>query len=140
MMPIQDSKPVRAKDWGLLIGRLLIALYYMHGAFAKLAHFDMILQGLESRGLPFASVLLVSMIAIEILGATSLALGYKPERGALLLAAYTLLLACFMHAQPGDRMLIMRWMRDLALIGGLVLLMSDGPGRLALSSKERVEE
>jgi putative oxidoreductase len=81
----------------LLAGRLLLGLYFILPAVAKIRDFDGTAQYMAAHGVPLIPVLLVLTIAIQLGAGTALIVGLKGHWAAFLLAGLTLMISLFMH-------------------------------------------
>ena len=69
-----------AKEYGPLIGRVLMSLIFLTSAYGKITGFDATLAAMTGKGMPVAQVLLVCAIAIELVCGTMLVLGWRTRR------------------------------------------------------------
>jgi len=131
-----------AKTYAPLLGRILIAALFLRSGFGKITGFSAVAAGMTNKGLPFAEVLLMSAIVFEIAGSLALVLGWKARWGALLLILFTipatLIYHDFWNMEGGEyRRQFSHFMKNLAIIGGLLVVMGVGSGPLSLEkSKE----
>lgn len=112
-----------------LAGRLFVAIIFLASAFGKITNFDGTLQFMESHGMPAANLLCVGAIIVESLGAVAVILGYKTRWGAAALAAFLVAATFVFHAAPDQRIQLLK---NLAILGGLLNLISHGPGGISL--------
>ena len=73
-------------------------------------------------GVPGALMPLV--ILLEIGGGLAVLLGWQTRIAALLLAGFTVLSALIFHADLGDQMQFILFMKNLAMAGGLMFLVA----------------
>jgi putative oxidoreductase len=123
-----------------LIGRLLIAALYLPAGLSKIAAFDGTVGYIGSVGLPLPAAGAVLAIAVEILGAAALIVGLKTRIAASVLAVFTLVATVIFHAfwaAAPDQAFVQQLMffKNVAVIGGLLLLVANGAGRLSLDAK-----
>ena len=112
-----------------LVGRLFVAIIFLASAFGKITNFDGTLQFMESHGMPLANVLCVGAILVESLGAVAVILGYKTRWGAAGLAAFLVAATWIFHTGPDQRIQLLK---NLAILGGLLNLIANGPGGISL--------
>lgn len=81
-------------------------------------------------------------IAVELGGAILLIVGWKTRWAAWLLALFTLIAAFAAHrfwevdaAQYANQM--NHFLKNLAIVGGMVILAATGPGALSLDARRR---
>ena len=79
---------------------------------------------MDSMGVP--GELLPLVIALELVGGLSLLLGWKVRISAFLLAGFSVLSAVIFHWNFADQMQSILFMKNIAIAGGLLLLVA-GP-------------
>ena len=77
-------------------------------------------------------MLLPLVIGLEILGAVALMIGYRTRLAALLLAGFTVVSALLIHNMFVDSSQTIMFMKNLAIAGGLLLLVANGPGLVSV--------
>lgn len=112
-----------------LVGRLFLAIIFLASAFGKVTNFEGTIQFMESHGMPAAGFFCVAAILVESFGATSLILGYKTRWGAAGLAAFLIAATWVFHTAPDQRIQLLK---NLAILGGLLNVISFGPGPISL--------
>lgn len=112
-----------------LIGRLFIAVIFLASAFGKITNFDGTLQYMDAHGMPMTSLLCVLAIIVETLGSISLILGYKTRWGAIGLCVFLTAATLIFHGAPDQRIQLLK---NLAIMGGLLHVISFGPGPISL--------
>jgi uncharacterized membrane protein YphA (DoxX/SURF4 family) len=120
-----------------LAGRLFMAIIFLASAFGKITNYDGTVQFMESHGMPAATFFCIAAIAIESLGATSLILGFKTRAGAAALAVFLIAATWIFHTGPDQRIQLLK---NLAILGGLLNLISFGPGPISLEGGGRRSE
>lgn len=124
-----------------LVGRVLIAGLFLPAGFSKLMGFEGTVGYFSSLGLAIPAALAVAVIVIEILGGVTLLLGYKTRITAVILALFTLGASMIGHAYwsvPADQVFIAKLLfyKNIAIIGGLLILASAGSGQLSIDHKK----
>lgn len=122
-----------------LIGRLALAAIFFVSGSAKLADVAGTAGYMSAVGLPFPETLAMFAGVAEILGALSLAFGALTRVGALGLILFLIPTTLLFHgfwALEGDaqRMELGQFLKNLGIVGGLLLLISFGPGRYSIDS------
>ncbi|MGD0189511.1 MAG: DoxX family protein [Rhizomicrobium sp.] len=125
------------------IGRLFIAWFFLSEAWARLANFGATVAVLNAQHIPAAPALLVLALAAMFLGGISLVLGFHTRHGAMLLFGFTVVVSVLMHAfwmtgdgaDRGPDYDI--FVRNMAIAGGLLLLVGIGPGPFSLDNAGR---
>jgi putative oxidoreductase len=116
-------------------GRILISLIFVHSGIGKIAGYAGTQAYMESAGVP--GMLLPAVIAVELLGGLAIILGWHTKLAAFLLAGFTLLSGILFHAHFGDQMQMIMFMKNLAIAGGLLMIVSHGAGPYSIDSRAR---
>ena len=111
-------------------GRLLISIIFLMAGISKITGYAGTQAYLESAGVP--GLLLPLVIGLEILGAVALMIGYRTRLAALLLAGFTVVSALLFHNMFVDSSQTIMFMKNLAIAGGLLLLVANGPGLVSV--------
>ena len=123
-----------------LVGRIFLAVVFVVSGFGKIAGFAGLVGAITSKGLPAAQVFAVATIVIEVGVGLMLVAGWKARWAAFLLAVFTAIVTFFFHAfwavpEAQKMMEQINFMKNLALIGGLMMVMAYGPGRLSIDKR-----
>jgi putative oxidoreductase len=116
-------------------GRILISLIFVHAGIGKIAGYAGTQAYMESAGVP--GMLLPAVIAVELLGGLAIILGWHTKLAAFLLAGFTLLSGILFHAHFGDQMQMIMFMKNLAIAGGLLMIVSHGAGPYSIDNRAR---
>jgi putative oxidoreductase len=122
------------------IGRMIIAWFFLSEAWARLTNFDTTVMLMHMQHIPAAPALLVIALAAMMLGGLSLVLGFHARHGAMLLFGFTVIASVLMHAwwtlnNPIDRASDYDiFIRNMAIAGGLLLIVGVGSGPFALDN------
>jgi putative oxidoreductase len=122
------------------IGRMIIAWFFLSEAWIRLSSFEATVTLIRMQHIPAAAPLLVLALAAMLLGGASIALGFHTRHGAMLLFGFTVVVSVLMHAywtlnNPVDRAADYDiFIRNMAIAGGLLLLVGVGPGPFALDN------
>lgn len=125
-----------------LAGRLLIAALFLPAGIAKISGFAGTVGYIGSVGLPLPAVGAALAIAVEVLGALALILGYQTRIAAIVLALFTLVASFFFHAYwsvPAEQAFVQQLMffKNIAVVGGLFILAAQGAGGWSLDAKRK---
>lgn len=118
-------------DTVLLIGRILIALIYASAVVGLLSGkvpVDFAANGAKFIALPAIIVWLGYIV--KVLAGLFIIVGFQTRLSALALAAFTLITAFNYHDIGG-----MIFMKEMTMLGGLLLLAVVGPGRFSLDKR-----
>ena len=75
------------------------------------------------------------MIELEILGGLAVMVGWHTRVFAFLLAGFSLLSAVLFHANFGDQMQMIMFMKNLSIAGGFLIIVALGGGAYALDNR-----
>jgi putative oxidoreductase len=103
-----------------VIGRILIAIIFVNSGIGKLMNVGATEQAITGVGLP--SGLAMPVGAFELVAGLCLAFGIMTRIAAILLAGFTFLATIFYHANVSDPMQMAHALKNLAMIGGLLLV------------------
>ena len=114
-------------------GRFLLALLFLLSGLGKLGAYGATAAYMSANGVPGA--LLPAVIAIEVLGALTIILGWKTRVSAVFLAGFSVLTALTFHNNFADQIQMIMFFKNLAIAGGLLLLVANGAGPLSLDGR-----
>jgi putative oxidoreductase len=124
-----------------LLGRAMLGWFFLSAALQITGNFEGTAQLMMLKNMPVPQLMLVGVLAILILGGLSLLLGFHIRAGALMLFAFTLIVSMLMHdfwkiENPIDRAADFEiFARNVAIAGGLLLLVGMGPGPFAIDNR-----
>ncbi len=123
-----------------LVGRLLLAWYFLPSGIGKLTGFAGTVGYIGSVGLPMPQVGAVLALVVEIVGGLALIAGFGTRIAALVLAAFTLAASFFFHAYwaaSADQLMVTELLFDknIAIVGGLLVLAAFGAGAWSLDAR-----
>ncbi len=120
-----------------LLGRTLIAIMFILAGVDKITGFSSTAGYIASVGLPFAELLTVLTIAMEVGAGVALLLGFKARFAALVLAGFTVAASVLFHnywALPADQAYVQQLMfiKNMAIVGGLLMVSALGTDHWAV--------
>ena len=115
------------------VGRIFLALMFVTSGFSKISGYAGTQGYMEAMGVPGA--LLPLVIALELLGGLAVMLGWHTRIAAFLLAGFSLLSALLFHANFGDQMQMIMFMKNISIAGGFLMLVAMGGGAFALDNR-----
>jgi putative oxidoreductase len=116
-----------------LAGRFLLALLFLVSGLGMLGTYRSTVAFMSAGGVPGA--LLPVVIVTEVLGALAILLGWKTRVVAFLLAGISLLTAIIFYHNLADETQMRDFLKNLAIAGGLLLVVANGPGPLSLDRR-----
>jgi putative oxidoreductase len=132
----------RTTDAAALVGRILLALMFVISGFGKIGAFEDTTVFMARAGIPAVSVLLMLTILVELGGGMAIIVGWKTRQIALVIAVFVAIVTVVFHAfwaAPADQRMVQQlmFMKNMSIIGGLLLLVAFGPGDWALDDANR---
>jgi len=135
------AKPAcNMRDITDLIGRIFLSAIFIFEAFDTALYFEktratMTMYGLDSN----QDTLLYGAIFLLVSGGLMVLFGYRSTLGAILLLVYWVPVTFLVHAfweSPTNEMRTQSilFMKDIAIIGGLLMLAGKGSGRYSIKS------
>jgi putative oxidoreductase len=109
------------QNWYPTIGRVLIGLLFLGGVM-KFMNIAGTTAFISSVGLPMAPVVFWLSTLLEVGAALALIFGFKTRIAAWTLFVYTFLTIVFFHNNLGDQAQFTMALKNLAIMGGLLLL------------------
>jgi len=116
-------------------GRLLLAALFLLSGTGKLFDPSGTMQYIASVYVPAPFLAYAAAVAVEILGGIFLVIGYRTRAAAIALAIYTLLAAILFHANWADVNQMIHFMKNIAIIGGLLQVAAFGAGPFSVDNR-----
>ncbi len=111
----------------LLVGRVLLVLIYFIGGLSLFSG-NIPIDFAASKGMPAALVWIG--FGIKLLASLAIIIGYQTRIAALALAVFTVITAFMFHELLGTI-----FMKEVSMIGGLLILAVTGPGKFSIDNK-----
>ncbi|MCB9815691.1 DoxX family protein [Candidatus Nomurabacteria bacterium] len=118
------------RDRGTILGRSLIGLLFAVSGIGMLMTTSDTAMNFSNLGIPLAGLVVWITIVVKIVSGTAVIIGHRVGLASAVLIAYTALATLIGHVGLSDSAPfdITQIMKNLAIIGGLLYLMSYGPG------------
>jgi putative oxidoreductase len=120
-------------------GRALIGSIFILSGVGKLGSYAGTTAAISSVGLPFAPLGFAVAVAVEIGIGFLLLIGYRARLAALVLATWTVVTAIFFHRNFADQNMMIHFMKNLMIAGGLLQIVHFGSGRLSLDNRSNAK-
>jgi putative oxidoreductase len=123
-----------------LLGRLMITYIFATSGVAKIFSWSDNVAYMSTRHLPLIPVLLAAALLIEVAGSVCLVTGYQARIAAFVMFWYTTAVTVLFHnywaaSQAMAGMQETHFRKNLAIMGGLLMLAYSGPGKWALGQR-----
>lgn len=121
-----------------LLARVFLATIFFYEAADTIWYFEDAKQVLVEYGITFhPNFILVGLIFLLVLGATLVLIGYLATLGSLLLLIYLVPFTFIVYSFWNDPAEVQRihaqmFMRNMAIAGGLLLLIVNGAGKYSI--------
>ena len=124
-----------------LIGRFALAWFFLSEVYTRAGAWEANVSLMALKQIPAPPLLFALAILVMILGGLSLVLGFHIRPGAMLLFGFTVISSVLMHdywhikdaaARAADYEI---FARNIAIAGGLLLLIGMGAGPFALDNR-----
>ena len=89
---------------------------------------------MDAMGVP--GVLLPLLILLEIAGSLMIIVGWKTKWTSIALALFTVVAAAIFHSNFADQMQMILFMKNIAIVGGFLLLAVHGAGAYSLDNRK----
>lgn len=138
----QSLNPVTraAETFAPVLGRLLIAALFIPAGLTKIPGFENTATYMAAKGLPLVSLLLVATIVIEVGCGLLILIGWRAREAALLLFLFLVPVTLIFHGFWSIEDLTARaqeqrtFMKNLAIMGGVLMIAGLGSGPLSLQA------
>ena len=123
-----------------LIGRVFLSVIFILAGLGKIGDWSGTAGYMASRGMPAIPLFLTLAIIFEVLGGFSLLLGFKTKIGALALFLFLVPATLIFHnfwtyPEAQQQMQMIMFLKNLAIMGGLLTLAAAGPGPLSIDAR-----
>ena len=115
-------------------GRLLIGGIFLMSGLSKIPAYAGITAAISSVGLPLAPLGFVIALVVEIGLGLLLLVGYRTRAAALGLAIWCVVTAVFFHRNFADQTVMIHFLKNLMIAGGLLQVVYFGAGPVSLDN------
>ena len=130
------------KNFGPLVGRLLIAAIFIASGYGKIGGFEGTVAQIAGKGMPLPELAAAGAIAVELVGGILLVVGWHARLAATALFLFMIPTTLLFHnfwafeaaQQTGQRI---HFMKNLAIMGGILYVMAFGAGPLSVDERRR---
>jgi putative oxidoreductase len=130
------------QDTLALVGRILIAYFFIPSGFGKLMNFAGTVGYISSNGVPLPEVCAALAIAVELGLGLLLLVGWQARWVALGMALFVLVITPIFHhywSVPAAQMAAQKlnFTKNAAILGGLLAFAAFGAGRFSIDGRSR---
>jgi putative oxidoreductase len=118
-----------------LIGRVLIAVLFLMSGISKVVAPAATQGYIAAMGLPAPVAAYFGSICVELIGSVLLIAGFQVRIVAAGMAVFTLLTAVFFHTNFADQNQMIHFLKNFAILGGLLQVVAFGPGGFSLDHR-----
>ncbi len=121
-----------------LIARMMLSAIFIFEVYDSISYYGKTKNTMDVYGITWnQDFLLLSVIALLVLGASLVLIGYYANLGAVLLLCYIIPVTFIVYSfwndpQEVKRIQSIMFMKNIAIIGGLLLLMVNGAGKYSV--------
>lgn len=123
------------KDYVPLMARIMLSAIFMMSGFGKIMDFGGTQQYMASHGMPLTALFLLGAIVFELCGGASVLLGFKARWGAIALIIFLIPTTLIFHTAFSERLQVIMFMKNLAILGGLLMVAYYGSGPKSLDAR-----
>jgi putative oxidoreductase len=133
-----ESVGRNSNDIWLLLGRIALGSVFIVSGFGKLTHLGGFEASLAMKGVPLPWLAALLGAPVEFFGGLAIVLGMAGRYAALLMLAFTVVATLISHRYweysdaTARQAQFTNFSKNVAIIGGFLVLFSQGPGRIAL--------
>ena len=114
------------------VGRVLLSALFLIEGLGKISMQEDVILYMEDYGVP--GILFMPATILEILFPLFLIVGYKTKWAASIMALFTFAVAIIFHTDFSENMQLMLFLKDIAIAGGFMIIIANGPGKISLDN------
>lgn len=136
-----EARPLTLpRSWTVLVGRVFLGTIFLLSGINKLMQWEATQSQMEAEGLFAVPALLAIAAAVEILASLSVLTGTFARLGALALFVFLIPVTLVFHdfwtyEGSAREMQMINFLKNLSIMGGLLLLIGAGAGRVSVDDK-----
>jgi putative oxidoreductase len=117
-----------------LLGRILISVIFIGGGYGKLMAMPGTIAYIAAGGLPMPEAAFWVAVLIELGLGLTLLFGLFTRASGAALAAWCLITAALFHSNFADHNMMIHFLKNVAMAGGLLYVAAFGGGALSLDA------
>lgn len=123
-------------EYVALAARICLCLIFLKAGISHIIGFSGFTEVISSQGLPLAPLLALGTVVFQVLGGISLLLGYQTKIGSILLILFLIPASLMFHNPIADPNELNSFLKNIGLIGGLLMVIYAGAGALSIDGKK----
>jgi putative oxidoreductase len=123
-----------ARQYAPTIGRIFLALIFILAGLGKIPAPEGTIGYMEAFGVP--AILFWPTVAVEVIGGILLLVGFQTRLAAFALGGFTLVAALIFHNDFANQMEMTAFLKNLAIVGGMLYVIAYGAGALSLDNRK----
>jgi putative oxidoreductase len=138
----------KTHDLTLLVGRCCLMLIFVLGGFEKLMHPPFWAKIMVAQGVPLVHITLPLTILIELGLSLLIVFGYYARPAAAIMFLWFIPVTIMFHVIPHHQALLnhqmmvaaqqrTNFLKNIAIMGGLIMIAGIGPGRFSINGARR---
>jgi len=124
--------------WVSFLGRVLLSLIFIISGIVKIMDPAGTIAYIESAHLPLPQVAYVVALVVELGLGIALLVGFKAQLAAAGIAVFTFVAALMFHSNMADPMQVIMFLKNITIIGGLLVIIAFGPGGYSVDRGKHV--
>ena len=122
-----------------LVGRIMLTALFLLSGFIKLTHWSGMAAYIALQKLPAPYLLLAGAAFIEVAGGLCIVIGYRTRIAAIVQFLYLIPVTLVFHrywAAPAAQQaaFMIHFWKNIGIMGGLLLLAANGPGKFSVDA------
>ena len=132
-----DRQPYTLDNYLSLLSRIFLSALFLWSGTNKILNPISTQENMSAHGMPLTLFFLVGAIALEIFGGLSVLLGIKTKWGAAMLIIFLVPATLIFHTDFSMEIEQAMFFKNLAMLGGLIMLTQYGGGDLVLLKEDK---
>ncbi|MCT7951686.1 DoxX family protein [Ancylothrix sp. C2] len=118
-----------------LLARIFLSAIFIKAGIDKILDPAGTQDTMTGKGIPLAGILLIPTIIVLVAGGLSVLFGFKARYGALALIGFLIPATLIFHTDFSNRIQEIMFLKNLGLIGGLLMIAAFGAGPLSIDER-----
>ncbi|OYR08526.1 DoxX family protein [Brucella thiophenivorans] len=118
-----------------LVARVFLSILFILAGFSKLTAISGTAGYFAGLGLPAPTIIAVIVGLIEFVGGLAILVGFQTRIAAAIVALFTIGATLVAHMNFAEGMNALMAQKNLAIAGGLILLVLQGAGSISIDAK-----